>query len=46
MKALLDKHPEVKTMYRIFKGAAHNEYAWSKRLNIPLNFLFGKNQIH
>ncbi len=42
MKALLEtKHPEVKLKYRIFKGAAHNEYAWAKRVAIPLTFLFG-----
>ena len=44
MKALLDKkHPEVKLMYRVFAGATHNEYAWAKRLAIPLTFLFGNN---
>jgi enterochelin esterase-like enzyme len=44
MKVLLDKkHPEVKLMYRIYKGDAHNEYAWAKRLATPLTFLFGKN---
>ncbi len=44
MKALLDKkHPEVKVMYRVFTGAAHNEFAWAKRLAIPLTFLFGNN---
>jgi enterochelin esterase-like enzyme len=42
MKALLDKHREVNLMYRVFNGAAHNEFAWSKRLAIPLTFLFGK----
>jgi len=40
---LANKHPEAKVMYRIFKGAAHNEYAWAKRLAIPLTFLFGNN---
>ena len=44
MDALLEKkHPEVKLMYRVYKGAAHNEYAWAKRLSVPLTFLFGKN---
>ena len=44
MDALLNKkHPEIKLMYKIFKGAAHNEYAWAKRLAIPLTFLFGTN---
>jgi enterochelin esterase-like enzyme len=44
MKNLLDeKHPEVNLMYRVYKGAAHNEYAWAKRLFVPLTFLFGKN---
>ncbi|MDB5133664.1 MAG: Enterochelin esterase [Mucilaginibacter sp.] len=46
MKALLNKHPEIQVMYKIFPGAAHNEYAWSKRLAIPLTFLFGKNETH
>jgi enterochelin esterase-like enzyme len=44
MKTLLEKkYPGIKLMYREFKGAAHNEYAWAKRLDIPLTFLFGKN---
>ena len=42
MKDLLDKHHEVDLIYRVFNGAAHNEYAWAKRLAIPLTFLFGK----
>jgi len=47
MKTLLDKnHPEITLMYRVFKGAVHNEYAWAKRLDIPLTFLFGKNTEH
>jgi enterochelin esterase-like enzyme len=46
MKLLLDKHPEIQLMYKVFPGAAHNEYAWSKRSAIPLIFLFGKNNIH
>lgn len=42
MKALLDKlHPETEVLYKTFKNAAHNEYAWAKRLDIPLTFLFG-----
>ena len=44
MKALLEeKHPEIKLQYRIFKGAAHNERVWAKRLDIPLTFLFGNS---
>ena len=44
MKDLLaKKHPEIKLMYRIYPGDNHNEYAWAKRLVIPLTFLFGKN---
>jgi enterochelin esterase-like enzyme len=44
MNALLNsKHPEVKMKYMVFNGATHNEYAWAKRLAIPLTFLFGKN---
>lgn len=42
MKLLLAKHSEIKVMYRVFPGADHNEYAWSKRLDVPLKFLFGK----
>jgi len=42
MKALLEEqHPEIKLMYRVFKGSAHNEFAWAKRLDIPLIYLFG-----
>ena len=42
MKTLLEKkHPEAKLMYRVFNGAFHNEFAWSKRLDIPFIFLFG-----
>jgi enterochelin esterase-like enzyme len=42
MNALLEKkHAEVKLMYKIYKGATHNEYAWAKRLAVPLTFLFG-----
>jgi hypothetical protein len=45
MKELLnEKHPEIRVMYKVYKGAAHNEYAWAKRLAIPLTFLFGNNQ--
>ena len=40
---LQKKHPEINLMYRVYPGAAHNEYAWAKRLAIPLTFLFGKN---
>lgn len=29
-------------MSRRFEGAAHNESSWKKRLHIPLEFLFGK----
>lgn len=44
MKNLLEeKHPEIKLMYRVFKGSAHNEFAWAKRLDIPLVYLFGNN---
>jgi enterochelin esterase-like enzyme len=47
MKILLEKkHPEAKVMYKVFNGAAHNEYAWAKRLAIPLTFLFGNNTEH
>jgi predicted alpha/beta superfamily hydrolase len=46
MKLLLDKHPEIQLTYKVFPSAAHNEYAWTKRLAIPLIFLFGKNEIH
>jgi len=42
INTLLEKHHEVDLMYRVFNGAAHNEYAWAKRLAIPLTFLFGK----
>lgn len=42
MKLLLAKHPEIKTMYKVFPGADHNEYAWAKRVEVPLKFLFGK----
>jgi len=42
MKALLSKHPEMQVMYKFFPGAAHNEREWSKRLDIPLKFLFSK----
>jgi len=41
---LTKKHPEIKLMYRVYKGQAHNEYAWAKRLETPLTFLFRKNQ--
>jgi len=40
---LANKHPEVKLMYKVYKGAVHNEYAWAKRLDIPFIYLFGKN---
>jgi enterochelin esterase-like enzyme len=44
MKDLLaKKHPEIKLMYRVYPGDNHNEYAWAKRLAIPLTFLFTKN---
>jgi len=44
MKDLLEKkHPEAKLLYKVYKGADHNEYAWAKRLATPLTFLFGKN---
>jgi enterochelin esterase-like enzyme len=46
MKKLLDKHPEIEVMYKVFKGEPHNEYAWAKRLAIPLTFLFGNNTEH
>lgn len=46
MKLLLDKHPEIQVMYKVYPGAAHNEYAWTKRLDVPLKFLFGKGQNH
>ncbi|MDB5007745.1 MAG: Enterochelin esterase [Mucilaginibacter sp.] len=42
MYELLKKnHPEVKLSYKVFEGAAHNEYAWAKRLSDPLTYLFG-----
>lgn len=45
MKALLgERHPEIKLMYRVFKGSAHNEFAWAKRLYIPLTYLFGNTR--
>jgi enterochelin esterase-like enzyme len=44
MKSLLQEHPEIETMYKFFPGATHNEFAWSKRLWIPLTFLFGENK--
>ena len=44
MKLQLAKHPEIQVMYKVFNGADHNEYAWTKRVDIPLKFLFGKNQ--
>jgi enterochelin esterase-like enzyme len=41
MYELLKKdHPEVKLKYKVFEGAAHNEYAWAKRLSDPLTYLF------
>ncbi|MDF2434126.1 MAG: hypothetical protein JWP44_3757, partial [Mucilaginibacter sp.] len=41
MYQLLDKnHPEIKLRYKVFEGAAHNEYAWAKRLPDPLTYLF------
>jgi enterochelin esterase-like enzyme len=43
---LKQKHPEIKLMYKVFKGATHNEYAWAKRLYIPLVYLFGKSTEH
>jgi len=43
MKTLLDKHSEIQVLYKVFPGEAHNEYAWSKRLATPLNFLFGNH---
>lgn len=41
-RLLVSKHPEIELKYQIFPGAYHNEQAWSKRLEIPLVFLFGK----
>jgi enterochelin esterase-like enzyme len=43
---LAKKHPEIKLMYRVYKGAAHNEYAWAKRLDVPLTYLFGTDKTH
>ena len=40
---LTRRHPEVKLLYKVFKGDAHNEYFWAKRLDIPLIYLFGKD---
>lgn len=42
-KLLTRMHPEIKLMYRVYPGAAHNEYAWARRLSIPLIYLFGRN---
>ncbi len=41
---LTRQHPEVKLLYKVFKGDAHNEYFWAKRLDIPLIYLFGKEK--
>lgn len=41
-KLLVSKHPEIELKYEVFPGEFHNEQAWSKRLEIPLMFLFGK----
>jgi predicted alpha/beta superfamily hydrolase len=40
---LTRRHPEVKLLYKVFKGDAHNEYFWARRLDIPLVYLFGKD---
>lgn len=41
---LIKKHPEIRLMYRVYKGNAHNEYAWARRLATPLTFLFETNR--
>ncbi|MFT3948231.1 MAG: alpha/beta hydrolase [Agriterribacter sp.] len=39
---LLQNNRLVKLLYRFFPNDKHNEYAWAKRLHIPLVFLSGK----
>ena len=43
---LAKKHPEIKLMYRVYKSDGHNEYAWAKRLDVPLIYLFGTDKTH
>ena len=42
MNKILQKNKSIKLKYMTFPGDKHNEYAWAKRLYIPLTFLFGK----
>ncbi len=45
MDALLEaKHPEIKLLYKVYPGDKHNEYAWARRLDIPMIYLFGKDK--
>ena len=37
--------PMENWMSQIFEGHQHNESSWRERIHIPLEFLFGKNQI-
>ena len=42
MHNILRKNKSITLKYMTFPGDKHNEYAWAKRLYIPLTFLFGK----
>ncbi|WP_073226010.1 alpha/beta hydrolase-fold protein [Pedobacter caeni] len=42
MNKILSENNAIKLKYQYFPNDKHNEQAWSKRLSIPLVFLFGK----
>ncbi len=42
VRDLLQKNRSIKLQYKYFPDDRHNEYAWAKRLYLPLVFLFGK----
>lgn len=42
MHKILSQNKSIKLMYKYFPEDKHNEQAWSKRLYLPLTFLFGK----
>ncbi len=42
MRDLLQSARSIKLQYKYFPNDKHNEYAWAKRLHIPLVYLFGK----
>jgi len=42
VRDLLQNNRSIGFQYRYFPNDSHNEYAWAKRLYMPLVFLFGK----